>query len=140
MLHQIFDFFTVLGGQTVACGVGDVADRCSGVHHSLDDTRQVFVVRATGILGVELHVLHVLLGILYGSHGTLDDFLAVGVELEFNVRIARADTRVDTLALGILKRLGSHVDVLLHGTCQRTDGGPCHGLGDFNHGIEVART
>ena len=140
VLVEILYLLVVLVGHAEARGVGDVAHGGASLRHGLDDTGQVFVVRTSGILGIELHVLHVALGILHGSHGTLDDFLRRGVELVADVALAGADARVDALVLGILQRLGGHVDVFLHGARQGTDGGPSHGLADFYHRIEVSRT
>ena len=140
MLHQILDLGSVLLRQTVACGIGDVNHSGTCLDNSLDDPCQVFVFGATCILGVELHVLHIFLRILHGSHCPFNNLLAVGVELIFNMGVAGTDTRVNTLALGILQTLGCDVDIFLHGTCQGTNGWPCHRLGNLNHRIEVART
>ena len=140
VLHQVFYLVPILLGQTVARGVGYV-DYCgSGLDDGLHHTGEVFIVGAPGILGIELHILYISLGILHGGHGALDDFLAVGVEFVFDVRVARPDAGVYALVLGILEGFGRAVDVFLHGTCQRADGGPSHGFGYFYHRVEVART
>ena len=55
--------------------VGQLAIVVPGGHPVLD------------ILSVELHIFHVLLGILDSSHGTLDDFFTVGIELIFDGHI-----------------------------------------------------
>ena len=81
MLHQVLDLGSVFLRQTIACGVRDVHHGGTSLDHSLDHLCQVFVLRTSCILSVELHVLHILLGIFHGSHSTFNDLLAVGVEL-----------------------------------------------------------
>ena len=139
MLLQILDLLEVLLGQTVTCGVGNVDNGSTCSDDSLNDTSQILVLGTACILAVELDVLDVLLGIFRGSNGTLDDFLAGGVELVLDVRVGGTDTCVDTLVLGILQRIVGNVDILLHGTRQRTDGRPCNGLGNLNYRIEITR-
>ena len=128
MFHQVFNLLSILLRKTVTRGIRYVTHRGTGLHDGLDDTRQILIVRAPCILCVELHIVHELLGILHGSHGALDDFLTVGVKLILDVGVTRANTRMDTLALGILQRLGGHVDILLYRACQRTNGRPRNGL------------
>ena len=140
MLHQVLNLLAKLVGQAEARRVRDVHHRGPGPDDSLHHAGQVLVVRTTGIFGIELHVLHVALGVLHGTHGALDDFLRRGVELIPDVALAGADARVYAFVFGILQCLGGHVDVLLHGPGQGTDGGPRHGLGDFHYGVEVAGT
>ena len=140
MLHQILDLGSVFLRQTVACGIGDVHHGGTCLDNCLDDPGQVFILGATRILGVELHVLHIFLRILHGCHCPFNNLLTIGVELIFNMGVAGTDTRVNTLALGILQTLGCDVDIFLHRTCQGTDCRPCHRLGNLNHRVEVART
>ena len=45
---------------------------------------------------------------------------------------------MNSLVLGILQSLGRTVDVFFHRTGQGANRGPCHGLTDFHHRIEVA--
>ena len=49
-----------------------------------------------------------------------------------------ADARVDPLAPGQPQRVGSNVDVLLHGAGQRADRRLGNGLGNLQHGVEIA--
>ena len=137
VFHQVADLGSVFIGQAVARRVGNVDHRGPGLDHGFDHTGEVFVLGAAGIFGIELHVLHVALGIFDGPHGPLDDLLAVGVELVADVAVRGADAGVDALVLGVLQGLHRHVDVFLHGPGQAADGGPGHGLGDFHHGVEV---
>ena len=139
VLHEVLDFLAVFAGQAVARRVGDVDHRGARLDHCLHHARQVFVVRAAGVFGVELDVLDVAFGVLDGRHGAFEDFLAVGVELIFNVRVAGTAARVDELVLGKLQRLGRAVYVLGHGACQGANRGPRHGLRNFDNGIEIAR-
>ena len=139
VLHQVLDFRTVLVGQTVARSIGDVHHRGTRLDDGFHHASQVFVLGTTRILGIKFHIIHITAGILHGSHRTLDDFLTIGVELILDVGVGSTDTRMDSLVLGKAEGIRSHVNVLLHGTGQGTDGGPCHRLGYFNHRIEVAR-
>ena len=139
MLHQVFYLGAILRRQAVTCRVGDVHHRRSRLDDGLDDTGQVFILRTSGVFGIELHIVHKAAGILHGSHGALDDFLTIGVEFIADVRIRSTDTRVDTFVFGIFQGFSRYVDIFLYGTCQGTDGRPCHCFGYFNHRIEVAR-
>ena len=140
VLVEILDLLAVLIGGAETGRVGDVAHGGAGLGHGLDHAGQILVVGASGVFGVELHVLHILLGVLHGSHGPLDDLLGGRVELVADVALAGADAGVDALVLGILQRLGGHVDVFLHGARQGAYRGPRHGLRDLHHAVEVART
>ena len=138
MLHQVLNFLTVFVRKTIARGVWNVANRSTSFHNSIDDACQIFVVSTTCVLCIEFHILHVTLRIFHSSSGTLNDFLTCGIELILDVRIARTDTRMDALMLGIFQGIGSHVDVLLHGTCQGTNRWPCHCFRNLYHRIEIA--
>ena len=140
MVHQILDFGTIFGGQTIAGGVRDIHHGGTGLDDGLHHPGQVFVVGASSILGIELHIVYITACILHGSHSPLDNLLAVAVELVLDVCIARSDASVYALALGIFQRFGSHVDILLHGSCQGADGGPGYGLGNLDHRVEISRT
>ena len=137
MLHEILYLCSILVGHAIAGSVGYVHDSCSGLDDSLYNACEVFIVCAASVLGVELHILNVALGIGNSPNGTLYNLLAVGVELIFDMAVARSDTRVYTLVLGILQRLRSNVNILLYSSCQRTYCWPCNSLGDFYHRIEV---
>ena len=139
MLLQILDLLEILLGQTVACGIRDIHNGGTSLDHCLHHLGEIRIVGATCILTIELHIIDEALGILRGSHSTLQNLLTGGVELVLDVFVAGADTCVDTLVLGILQRLEGHIDVAFHSTCQGTDDGPCDGFRDFNHGVEVAR-
>ena len=45
---------------------------------------------------------------------------------------------MDALVLGKLKRIGSHADIVFNGSGEGADGGPCHGFGYFDYGVEIA--
>ena len=131
VLIQILDFLKIFVGNTEACCVGDVTNCSTSLGNSIYDTCQILVVGTTGILGIELHILNILLGILNSSHGTLDNLFRSRVELIADVTLASTNTRMDTLVLGILQGIGSYVNILLNSTCQRTNGWPCYSLTDF---------
>ena len=139
VIHQILDLGTILIWQAIAGGVRNVNYGSTCLDDSLYHASQILIVGTTSVLSVELHILNILLGILDSSHGTLDDLLAVGIELIFDMAIAGTDTRMNSLMLSILQRLGSTVDILFHRTGQRTDSRPCYSLGNLYYGIEVTR-
>ena len=128
MLLQIFYLLEVLLRQTISRGVWNVHHRSARLDDSLYHARQVLIVRTARILAVELHIVHKALGILRSRNRALQNLLAGGVELILDVLVARTNTRVYALVLSILQSLESHVDVMLNGTCQRTDGRPRHSL------------
>ena len=101
MLHKILDLGAILRGKTIACGVGDIYNSGTSLDDCLYHTGKILIVGTSGILGVELHVLNIFFGILDGSHRTLDNLLAVAVKLILDVGVARTDTCVNTLVLGI---------------------------------------
>ena len=126
--------------KTISRSIGDIYHRRSRIDNGFNHAGKVFIIRTTGIFGVELHIFHIATGIFYRRHGTLDDFLAVGVELIFNMEVTRANPRMNTLALGISKCLGGNINILFYGTRQGTNGGPSHRLGNFYHTVEITRT
>ena len=128
MFHQIFDFGPELLRQAISRRVGNVHHRRTGLYHGIHHTGQIFIVRTPRILCIELHVLHITFGILHGSHGTLDDFLTVGIELIFNMGIRSPYAGMYPLVFGSLQSLGCHIDIFLHRTGQRTNRRPCHCL------------
>ena len=75
MLVEILYLLVILIGEPESCGVRNItycrSGLCDGVYH----TRQILIVCASGILGVELDILNVSLGMLHGSHGALDNLL-----------------------------------------------------------------
>ena len=140
MFIEVLDFLAILVWSAETGRIGNVTHGGSGFADSLNDAGQILVVRTSGIFSVELHVLHIALGILHGSYSPLDNLFRGTIEFILDVRGAGTDTRMDTLMLGILQCLGSHVDILLHGTGQGTDSGPRHCFRDFYHRVEVSRT
>ena len=126
-------------GQTISGRVGNIYDCGSGFDDGFDDTCQIFIVGTSGIFGIELYVLNILLCIFYGGDGAFYDFFPGGIELVFDVVVRCSDTRVDTFVLGILQGFGSDFYVVFIGAGQRTDGGPRYGFGDGYDRVEVAR-
>ena len=139
VFHQIADFCSIFRRQAVARRVGNVDHRCSGSNYRLDDTCQIFVFGTSCIFRIKFHIVHKAARILNGCHRALNDFLAVGVEFIFDVRIRCADARMYALVFGKFQRFGCYVDIFLHGPCQCTDCWPCHRLGDFDDRIKVTR-
>ena len=140
MLHEILNLGTILIGQTIARGIRNIDHRGTSLDDSFHHTSQIFIIGAACILCVELYVLHILLGIFYSSHCTLNNFFAIGIKLIFDVAVTCTNTRMNTLMLRILQSLSCTVYIFLHCTCQSTNSRPCHSLGYLHHGIEVAWT
>ena len=140
MLVEIFYLLTILVRRAEASCVGNVADGSASLRYSFYDASQVLVVRTASIFSIELHVFHVLFGVLHSSYGTLDNLLRSGVELVADVALARTDARMYAFVLSIFQGFGSTIDVLLDRAGQGTNRGPRNSLTDFNHAIEVART
>lgn len=115
MLDKIPDLAGVLLRQAIARRIGDVDDRRPGPDHGLDHAREVLVVGTPGVFGIELDVLDILLRMLDGRYGPLDDLLRSGIELIVDVRVRYADARMYPFVLGQSQRVGRHVDVVLHG-------------------------
>jgi len=128
MLHQIFDFRAELLGQAISGSVGNIDDRGAGLDHSFDHTGKILVVGAACILGVELHILNILLCVSHGTHCALDNLFTRGIELVSDVLVGSADTGVDAGVFGIFKSLGGYLYIIFNGTCQRADSGPSHSL------------
>jgi len=128
MFHQIFNLLAILRRQTVARRVGDVHHRGTRLDDGFHYAGQILVVRASGIFGIELHVVYIFLGILHGRYCPFDNFLPVRIELIFDMFVTRSYTGMDTLVLGILQGICCHINILLHGTGQGTNRGPRHRL------------
>ena len=108
----------------------------NGFHH----TRQVFVIRASGIFGIEFDILYIAAGILHCRYGTFDNLLAVGIEFISDVRVGSTDTGMNTFMLGKLQSFRRHVNIFLYGTCQGANRRPRHSFGNLNHRVKVTRT
>ena len=102
VLHQIFYLLTIFTRQTIARRVGDVDHRGSCLDDGFHDAGKIFVVGAASILSIKLHIFHIALGVFDGGYGTLDDFLAGGIELIFYMAVRRSDASVYALMFGIL--------------------------------------
>ena len=139
MVAEVFDFLSVLRREAVSGCVGNVDHGGTRLDDRLHHSGEVFVVRSSGIFGIELHVVHKSACIFHCCHCPLDDFLAVGVELILDMRVRGADSGVDTFSLGEFERLYRHVDIFLHGSGECAYSWPRDCFRDFDHGIEVAR-
>lgn len=140
VVHEVLDARAEVLRQRVARGVRDVHHRGPRLDDRLDDPREEREIRPARVLGVELHVFHVLLGVA-DRHGTGSfDALVLGdAQLVAHVRGRHADAGVDAGTLRELQRIGRRVDVLVHGAGQRAHHGRVAGqLGDAAHRLEVA--
>ena len=140
MLHKVFDLGTELARKAVTGRIGDIYDGGACLDHGLDDAGKVFVVGATGVLGIELNILDKTLGIAYTGYGTIQNILPIGVEFIADMIVRRAYACMYPLVFGILQSLGSHADIVFNGTCQSAYCRPCDGLADLYHRIEIAWT
>ena len=87
IFKQVFDFISVLPGQAVARGVGDVDHRSTGFNHGFNHTGQVHVVGSSGIFTVKFDIFHVFFGVFCGSYGTFENFFLCGVEFVLDMKI-----------------------------------------------------
>ena len=140
IVNKILDLSGVLGRETVACRVRNIHDRGPGLDGRLNHSGKILIVSASRILGVELHILNILLGIFHSPDGTLKNLLPGGIELVPYVGVGSSDSRVYPLVFGVFKGFRGNIDVFLHGTCQRTDRRPGDGLGNLHDRIEIPRT
>ncbi len=114
VLLEVLDFLTVLGRKAVTGSVGDVHYCCPGLDDSLHHPGKIFILCPAGVFSVEFHILDVLFGVLDSPDRAFYDLFAGGVELVPDVVVRSTDPCVDSLALGVLERLGGAVNVLLH--------------------------
>ena len=121
MVDQVFDLRAVFVGQAVARGVGDVDNGRARIDDTLDDLDEEIVVGATGVLSVELHVVHILLGIAHAVLRALEALVLGDAQLIVQMARAHAETGVDARTLGILERLCCTVDVLLDSAREADD-------------------
>ena len=126
MFHQISYLRAILIRQAIPRCIGNIHHSRTCLDNSFYHPCQIFIIRSACIFGIELYIIHILTCILYGSHCTLYYFLAIGIKFIFNVRVRCTDTSMDTFMLGKLQSLCRHINIFLYGTCQGTDGGPCH--------------
>ena len=126
-------------GQLVAGGVRNVHDGCASVNGSLNHTFEELLVCSARVLGVELDVLDVLLGILHAVDGALNALVLRDAELLVQVLGRDAQASVDAGTLGGLQCLGSAVDVLVNCARKANDHGVVAGeAANLLHGAEVA--
>ena len=140
MFHQISYLRAILIRQAIPRCIGNIHHSRTCLDNSFYHPCQIFIIRSACIFGIELYIIHILTCILYGSHCTLYYFLAIGIEFIFNVRVRCTDASMDTFMLGKLQSLCCHINIFLYGTCQGTDGGPCHSFWYLNDRIEISRT
>ena len=84
----------------VAGGIGNVHDGRPGLDDGLDDALEETLVGSSGILGVELDVLDVALGVPDAADGPLDALVLADAELVGQMLRGYAEARVDAWALG----------------------------------------
>ena len=140
VVHEIFDFRAVLLRQAVACRVGNVDHRGAGADNRFDHAGEVFGIGASGVLGVELHVLDVTLGVFHRLDGRFENLLGRRPQFVEDMLGRDADARVNAFVFGQTQRIGGNVDVFRHGACERADRRFGNGLRNFQHGVEIPGT
>ena len=128
MFHQISYLRAILIRQAIPRCIGNIHHSSTCLDNSFYHPCQIFIIRSACIFGIELYIIHILTCILYGSHCTLYNFFAIGIEFILNVRVRCTDTSMNAFMLGKLQSLCRHINIFLYGTCQGADGGPCHSL------------
>ena len=136
MVYQVFNLSPIFRRQTITGRIRYIDYRSSCLDNSFYYTRQIFVVRTTGIFRIELYIVYKTTGIF---HRTLDNFFTIRVELIFNVWIGSADTCMNTFMLCKSQRIDSYINIFLNSTGQSTDSRPSHRFRNFNYWIKVTR-
>ena len=130
LLADAADQAAVLLRHGVAGGVGNVDHGGAGIDHRLEHLEQVGGIGASGVFGVELHVVGELARQLdrvdrhlQDLHFLLGEGLAVPVvpELAHDVDVGGADSGMDARPLGLGQRLAARLDVDRHRARQRAD-------------------
>ena len=112
------DQFGVLLGHGIADGVRQIHSAGAGGDNGQRDLLEVVRIGARGVLGRELHVVHVLAGESDSSAGLIQDLLPGLLELELEVNIAGCDKRVDPASFRRLQSAGSAFDIECAGSAQ----------------------
>ena len=85
MVYQVFNLSPIFRRQTITGRIRYIDYRSSCLDNSFYYTRQIFIVRTTGIFCIELYIVYKTTGIFHGSYRTFDNFFTIRVELIFNV-------------------------------------------------------
>ena len=140
VVHQELDTTAELVRERIPGRVRDVHDRRPCLDNGLDNLGQEFVVGTPRVLGVELDVLAEVAGIRDGLYGTLDAGGFVNAQLIVDMAFGHADAGMDARPLGIAKRVGGGIDILLHRAGERADRRVlARELRDTADALEVAR-
>ena len=130
----------VLVGQAVARGVGHVDDGGAGLHGRLSHLHEEVHVGTTGILGIELDVVHQAARVCNRLGRTRKHFVFAHVQLVLHVRGRDTDAGDDAWARRRLEGLSRRVDVRVNRTRECTDySSVTHGGAYLGHSTEVAR-
>ena len=139
MFLHVADHVIILRGRGEAHGIRQVHRGSPGIDDRLDHLRQVVELRAAGVLGGELHVIHQALGETHPGHGHGDDLLLALLELELAVQRAGGQESVDAPA--IARRchgLRRPPNVILHAASQARNAALLHHARNGVHGLKVA--
>ncbi len=131
VFHQIAYFRAEIRRQAVAGSVGNIHNRSSGFDDGFDYSGEIFIVGATGILGIKLYVLDEFLRVADARYGAFENLFACRVEFVADMVVARAYACVDAFVAGIFQRIGCHADVVLNGARQGAHSGPRHRLANL---------
>ena len=138
MFIQVFYFLVILVWYAETGSIRNITNRSTRLGYSFNNASQIFIICSTSILGIELNILYIFLGILDSSYRTLYNLFGCRIELITNMTLTGTDTGMDSFMLGILQCLSSHIYIFLYGTGQCTNGWPCHSLTDFYYRVEIA--
>ena len=139
-LTQVLNARTKIPRHVISRGIGNVNDRRTGLHRSLDNTDEELLIGTPGVLGIELNIVHKVASILHGMNCALDGLVLGEMKLVAQMGGRDAQAGMDTRTLGALQGLGSYLDILIHGTCQTAYGAGVTGnLSDFVNRLKIAR-
>ena len=127
---ELAEHVRILVRHRVPDRVGDVDRRRALLDRRLHDLGHELHVGAASVLGRELDVVAVLLGVRDGRARLSDDVLARGHELALDVDVGGRDEGVDARPLGVLDRVPGGVDVGRRRAREAADHRPLDRLGD----------
>ena len=137
-LAHLGEHASVFVRSRVAYGVGHIDGGGAGLDGHAHHLHQEVALRAGGVLGRELNIIHQRARQAHRFGGLIQRLLAADLQLVLQMQVAGSQKDVDAGAVGELQGAGGHLDVFGLGAGQRGDARLANGLGDGGDGREVA--
>ena len=128
MLHQIFNFSTIFRRKTITCCIRNIHDCSTSCNNSFYHTSQIFIVCSACIFCIKFHIIYIATCITYRLNSPLNNFFSTRIELVTDMCIRSTNTSMDTFTFSKTQSLGCNIYIAFNGTCQSTNGWPCHSL------------